>query len=94
MFTFTVMPDGLDPYEATATSRDVSRWERGGKGRSLGKLGDNPAMVDMYSLAFLAVARLGLFDGDIREFEATCDLEFKKAEEDEEADTDPTRPGR
>ncbi len=94
MFKFTVMPDGLDAYEAEATSRDVRRWEAAGKGRSVGRLGDNPMMVDMYSLAFLAVSRLGLFEGDIREFEASCDLKFKKADEDDEDDSGPTRPDR
>lgn len=87
MFTFTVRPDGLDEFEAKATSRDVVKWEAGGKGRSVTKLTENLHMGDLYDLAFVACQRQGLFDGDIREFRDSVDLDFQ---EDEEAD--PTRP--
>lgn len=83
MFTFTVHPDNAEPFEVKATSRDVARWEMGGRGRSLGKLAEDPSMSDLYDLAFVACARLDLYAGDIREFRATTDLEFK---EDEAAD--------
>lgn len=81
MFKFTVHPDDGEPYEAVATSRDVAKWERGGKGRSLGNFADNPSMRDMYDLAFLTVDRLGLFDGDITQFRDGVDLEFEQDED-------------
>lgn len=86
MFTFTVQPDGAEPFEAKATSRDVVAWEKLGRGRSMSKLAENAAMVDLYGLAHIACRRLALFTGSLEEFEATVDLEF---EEDEEVD--PTR---
>jgi hypothetical protein len=90
MFTFTVHPDGAEPYEATATARDIVMWEKVAKGRSLGKLGDNPSMSDLYSLAHVASRRLGLYAGSLADFETGVDLEFQSAA-DEAAD--PTRPG-
>lgn len=89
MFTFTVKPDGGEEFTATATSRDVVKWEQGGKGRSVGRLSENPSMSDMYDLAFVACGRLGLYDGDIREFRASVDLGFEEGEA-----SDPTRPTR
>jgi hypothetical protein len=86
MFTFTVNLDGAEPYRAEAKSRDVVAWERGGRGRSLGKLSESPQMGDLYSLAHVACRRLALFTGTLPEFEAQCDLTFEESEP-----ADPTR---
>lgn len=80
MFTFTVKPDNGDAFEATATSRDVVMWEKTGKGRSLSRLSEDPHMSDLYSLAHIAVRRLGLFQGSLPDFETSVDLELEEAE--------------
>lgn len=90
MFTFTVTPDGAAPYEATATSRDIVTWEKGGRGRTFGQLAENPSMVGMYGLAFVTSRRLGLFEGNLSDFEAQVDLDFEEADGDDAAD--PTQP--
>lgn len=88
MFKFRVNPDGGEPFDAEATSRDIVMWERLGRGRSLGKLSQSPTMVDMYSLAHVACQRLGMFAGTLPEFETQVDLEFEAVDE----ATDPTQP--
>jgi len=89
MFTFTVRPDSGEEFTATATSRDVVKWEMTGKGRSVSRIAENPSMTDLYDLAHVAAVRLGLFDGDAREFRSTVDLEFQGDEA-----PDPTRKAR
>lgn len=88
MIEFHVSPDGGEPYEVTATSRDVYIWEKLGKGRTLAQLKDNLQMADMYQLAHLASKRQQLFTGSLEEFTDTVDLDFE-----EEEDEGPTRPG-
>ncbi len=89
MFSFTVKPDAAEPFEVTATSRDIVQWEKLGRGRSIGKLAENPAMSDLYSLAHVAARRAGLFAGTLPDFEAGVDLDFQ-----EDKGADPTRPTR
>lgn len=93
MFQFKITPDGGEPYELTADSRDVLRWERGGKGRSVAKLRETLSFVDLYALAHLAAKRQGRADGSLAEFEESCTFEFV-ADEDEDESGDPTRPAR
>ena len=90
MFTVTVTPDGGDAYDVTATSRDVMAWEKGGKGRSLGRLAENASITDVVALAYLAAYRQGRFSGTREEFEATCDVELQAPDE----EAGPTRRGR
>lgn len=87
MFTFTVTPDNGEAFEVKAGSRDVLTWERTGKGKNLMTLRDGLAMGDLYRLAHIAARRQGLFNGDLKEFETTVELDF---EEDDEPD--PTQP--
>lgn len=87
MFEFKVRPDHAEPYEVTATSRDVLVWERTTKGRTLQALAGDPAMVDMYKIAFLASQRQGMFHGTQQEFEAQCEIDFE-----DEPEPDPTQP--
>lgn len=88
MFTFTVRPDGAEPFEAVATSRDIVRWEAMGKGRSLGVLADQMRMTDLTDVAYLASSRLGLFGGDIREFREQVDIDVEKTKTDDDGDGD------
>ena len=72
----------------TADSRDVMAWERGGKSRSLGSLGEETRMVDLYALAYLAATRQRLFVGQQGDFEQCCVLDFEWDPD----DADPTQP--
>jgi len=88
LFDFKVKPDAGEPYDVTATTRDIVTWERGGKDRSFSQFGETMRMGDMYGLAHAASKRQGLFSGDLATFEATVDLELVA-----EGDADPTKPG-
>jgi hypothetical protein len=90
VFTFKVVPDNGDPYEVTAGSRDVLTWEKSGKGRNVSKFRESMEMADLYRLAHIASRRLGLYAGDLREFEESVEIDL--SEEDQEPD--PTRPAR
>lgn len=89
MFTFTVKPDGGEPFTVTATSRDVLAWERANKGVNLKKLEQAPSMLDFYKIAHFAVQRTGQWAGSVDEFMATCEIEV--GEDDE---PDPTNAAR
>lgn len=91
MITFKLDPDDGEPYELVAHSRDVLLWEKGAKGRSFGQFGDNPNMIDMYGMAFVAARRQGLFSGTLQEFEQTIDV--LPVDDDEESEPDPTDEG-
>ena len=84
MFRFTVKPDGAEPYEVEATSRDVVRWEAMGRGRTLGQLSKDPSMTHLTELAYLAAARSGEFDGDVKAFRAVVDVELHAEDEDDD----------
>lgn len=90
MFTFTVVPDNGEPFQATATSRDVVIWEKLGKGRSMSRVAQEPTMGDLYSLAHVAARRLQLFTGTLEEFEHSVDIDF----EGEDEAPDPTQRAR
>lgn len=77
MFTYTVRPDGGEPYVVTATMRDVLRWERTSpKGRLPRKAEDlgTASAENAYSLAYVASKRQGRFAGTEQEFEETVDI--------------------
>ena len=57
LITFEIYPDKGDPFELDATSRDISRWEQQGKGRSMAKFQNNPTMADLELVAFIALLR-------------------------------------
>ena len=88
MFTITVKPDGQDPFDVTASTRDVLQWEKVGKDNSLTKLQNNPSVSDMYSIAHFACKRQQRFTGSLQDFEASVDIDFE-TEEDEEPDPTP-----
>lgn len=91
LIRFKVTPDGGEPFEVACTSRDVLMWERRAHANSYARLQSQQDMAPMYEIAHVAARRLGLFEGDLPTFEATCDLEAREADE---ADVDPTKPAR
>lgn len=91
MFLFKVLVDNGEPFEVTATSRDVLIWEKTtGKGRSMAQLEKNGGMSDLYALCHVAARRRGLYTGSLQEFQQTCDLDMQDEVEQEEPD--PTLP--
>jgi hypothetical protein len=91
MMDFTVTPDGGDPYEVKATSRDVLVWERTNRAKKVfSTLMEQLSMVDLYHLCWIACRRLGLFSGDLATFEQTC--EVNPDTEEEQEGPDPTQP--
>jgi hypothetical protein len=74
MISFLVTPDDGEPYKVTATSRDIHQWERTTKGATFAGLMESMSMVHMYSIAYFASKRRGLFEGSAKDFEAQCDI--------------------
>jgi hypothetical protein len=86
MIQFKVNPDNADSYEVNATTRDVMQWEKRNKGKSALQFEQGTAtLTDLYAIAHIASVRQGLYEGNLNQFEAECDLEF----DEEEEDTDP-----
>jgi hypothetical protein len=83
---FEVAPDGREPFQVTATSRDVSKWERAAKGR---KLANASGISELEEIAHIACQRHALWHGTIEEFREQCDIDPITPDEDEEPD--PTR---
>lgn len=92
MFTITVRPDGQEPFEVTATTRDVLNWEKVGKDNNIAKLQAQQSVVDMYSIAHFACKRQQLFTGTLAEFEQNVDIDFD--DDGQEDGADPTQSGR
>lgn len=86
-----VVPDGAEPYEVDAESRDVVAWEKAGRDRAFAQFAERLRMSDVFSLAHVTARRLGRFDGSLELFETTCNVELVG---DDEAEPDPTHPGR
>lgn len=77
MFTYTVRPDGGEPFVVVAGMRDILKWERTaprGKRRTAEDLATASA-ENAYSLAYTAAHRQGLFKGTQDEFEDQVDLD-------------------
>lgn len=98
MFTFTVAPDGAEPYTVSVAIRDTVAWERlhpGHSAQELIQVEGAPAsleankLANSFELAYFASRRQGLFTGSLEDFEATCDVVGIEAEA-----PDPTPPGR
>lgn len=91
MITLTITPDNGEPYQVTATSRDVFAWEKTTKGnKSFVDLINEPTMVDLYRVAHLACWRQGLFTGNQADFEATCEV-TGGVDDEEDEEPDPTQ---
>lgn len=91
-FTMKITPDGGEPEEYIADTRDIYMWERTNKEAKLGNLMEAFEIDAMYKIAWFAAKRHGLIEGmKIDEFVATYALDF---EEVESGAADPTRPGQ
>lgn len=75
LIKFRVSPEGGEAYEVEATTRDILTWEKTTKGASYAAFQRGQNMVDLYKVGHLASRRLGMFNGTLKEFEDTCDLE-------------------
>jgi hypothetical protein len=84
MLRFKMLPDGAEPFEVAAGTRDIYVWEKTSKGKTFAALMENMAMVDLYHIAHIAAQRLGLYRGTLNDFVTTCDLETLE-DEDEDA---------
>jgi hypothetical protein len=98
MFTLTIKPDGGEPFEVEATTRDVLVWEKTGQNRSMSTLVNDMHIADVYQVAHIAARRLQLFTGSLKDFEETCDLDIRKIltdgdGEESGGDEGPTRSG-
>jgi hypothetical protein len=98
VFTFDITPDGGETTRVVATSRDVSHWERTGKGRSIAALDRDARMSQLEEIAYLASVRHGAFVGTIAEFREGVDIvpiDTRKQDDGEEDDeSGPTRLAR
>ena len=94
MFDFKIIPDGGEPFEVSAKSRDIVQWERRFRS-NLGRLQQTMSMSGLTELAFVAAQRQGLFQGDYKSFEDSVDLDLLGDDEDEsESEAGPTRTDR
>lgn len=87
MFSLEISPEGAEPFVLHIDSRDIARWEMGGKGRALANL-ERGRLVDLYSIAYVTASRRGLWSGSEEEFLDACLLD--QSGSDDEAD--PTQP--
>lgn len=97
LIKFDIVPDGGgEPFRVEALSRDVLVWEKRHRDNSFARLRENLTMVAQYQLAHIAARRTGQFDGDLAEFENTCDLMpvDEESEGERERELDPTSPGQ
>jgi hypothetical protein len=95
LIRFRITPDGGESFVAASTSRDVLVWEKRGRDNSYSDLMRRQDMGPLYAIAHIAARRLGLYDGDLATFEATCDLEpLADEDEEDEGEEDPTRPAQ
>lgn len=88
MFRLKVTPDEGDPYELTATTRDIAKWERINRGASLAGLQSNMHASDLYEIAFHSATRQGLYEGTMVAFRDGADLDVL---DDEDGEPDPTK---
>lgn len=81
--------------EIEADSRDIANWERTTKGASMGQLGAEMRITDLYKIGWFALKRLSLPAGQLQlaELEKTHMLELGEEVVDEEAEV-PTRATR
>lgn len=92
MITFKVTPDAGEPYEITATSRDIYTWEKTTKGAKSYKAAVlNGSIVDLTEIAYYAARRQGRYTGSLTEFAQSHDIEGT-GDEDRDAEPDPTQP--
>lgn len=87
ILNFRVIPDNGEPFAVAAGGRDITWWEKTTPGAAMNQLAQGWKLTDLYKIAWIAARRQSLFDGDLKEFEKTCEIEFEAAPE-----PDPTQP--
>ena len=92
MFTYRITPDGGEPFNVRATSRDIARWERTTHGASFAKLTGDRHVTDLYAVAFHAAVRQGLMPAGwtLKQFEESADLDLVAVDDEDETE-DPTQ---
>jgi hypothetical protein len=86
---FKVTPDHGEPYEVTATSRDVYVWEKANRGKTFRSAVESGSIVDLTEMAYHAARRHGHFSGTLVAFAQEHDIESADGDEGE---PDPTNP--
>ena len=100
MFVFKIMPDADDaePFDVTAGMRDLRRWEKTTKGRSMGMMTDPGkfSAVLLFEVAHAACTRQGLIGPmTVDEFAERYDIDLQDdVDEDEGDDEDAEGPTR
>jgi hypothetical protein len=89
MIAFKVTPDAGEPYEVTATSRDVYVWEKANRGKTFKAVAESGSIVDLTEIAYHAARRQGHYSGTLVAFAQEHDIE---GTEDEEPDPTPPAP--
>jgi hypothetical protein len=87
MIRLKIMPDSAEPFEVTATTRDIVKWEKTTKGATFAAFQAEQKITDLYKIAFYAALRHGLYTGTLADFEDGVDLDIL----DDEDEPDPTR---
>lgn len=87
MITFKVTPDAGEPYEITATSRDVYVWEKANRGKTFKAAAESGSIVDLTEICYQAARRQGRYTGTLVAFAQEHDIEGVEDEE-----VDPTQP--
>lgn len=83
MLTLKIMPDGDEPYELVATTRDIAKWERTTKGASFHGFQADMHVKDVYAVAYHAATRQQKFSGSLADFMDSVDFDIL---DDDEAD--------
>lgn len=89
MFRVKIIPDGGDPFEVVAGTRDIAKWEKTTKGATFAAFQADQRITDLYIITFHALVRQSLWDGTLADLLDTCDLDLID-EDGEEADPTPS----
>jgi hypothetical protein len=87
MLRLKIMPDDGEPFEVTATTRDIAKWEKTTRGATFAGFQADQKITDLYRIAYHSVVRQGLYTGTLTDFEDSTDLDVL---DDEESEPDPT----
>ncbi|TDP97647.1 hypothetical protein [Labedaea rhizosphaerae] len=70
--------DPENPIESVVSSRDIYKWEKSGRGRSMSNLGSgNLRMSDVYELTHIALGRRKLWSGSLEDLVDGADIDVK-----------------
>lgn len=72
---------GGDTIKVEATSQDVYRWEKSGRGRTMASIFENMRIESIYQLSHLACLRLGEYAGSLADFIDAYVIDIDKDED-------------